>query len=93
MSSPPTPGILTPSQLTRLLSFYPATVDKAYKLNTRLKDPKKRSAALQDDSWRYDELPRILAARRADGREEKKKDEAAPWLEKAELERLVGWKM
>ncbi len=92
MSSPPTPGTITPYQLKHLLSFYPATVEKPYKLNTRLKDPKKLSAALRDDRWRYDELPRILAARRADG-EEDEKDEAAPWLEKGELERLVGWKM
>ena len=92
MSSPPNPRTITPSQFTHLLSFYPVTVEKAYKLNTRLKDPKKLSSAQADERWRYDELPRILAARRADGKEgEKGKD--APWLEKGELERLVGWKM
>ncbi len=92
MSSPPIPGTITLSQLTRLLSLYPVTVEKAYKLSTRLKDPKKLSGALQDDKWRYDELPTILAARRQVGKEDEK-DEAAPWLEKGELERLVGWKM
>ena len=92
MSSPPTPETITPSQLTHLLSAYPVTLEKAYKLNTRLKDPKKLSRALEDDRWRYDELPRILAARRVGGKGDEK-SEGAPWLEKGELERLVGWKM
>ncbi|ERF71142.1 hypothetical protein EPUS_05971 [Endocarpon pusillum Z07020] len=92
MSSPPAPETITPSQLAYLLSIYPVTLEKAYKLNTRLKDPKKLSGALEDDRWRYDQLPRILAARRAVGKEGEK-GEGAPWLEKAELERLVGWKI
>lgn len=63
-----------------------------------MKDPKKLSRALEDDRWRYDDLPRIVAKRKrgkklevgADGGE-KGVDEA--WLEKGELEGLVEWKM
>ena len=83
----PTAATITAFQFTHLLSLYPVTVENAYKRNARLKDPKQLSDALEDDRWRYEELPRVLVARRAE------KEADRPWLVKEELERLVSWKM
>ncbi|KAI9824769.1 MAG: hypothetical protein M1832_001597 [Thelocarpon impressellum] len=44
----------------------------------------------QLDAWRLNELPEVVHARAKDGGEVGKK---AGWLEKAEVERLVAWKL
>ena len=94
-TTPPSAETITTTQFNHILSLYPFTVEKAYQQNGRLKDskknPKKLSDALDDDTWRYDHLPGVLAARKA-GRGADR-DGEGPWLEKEELERLVGWKM
>jgi hypothetical protein len=96
MSSPyqslPSPASITASQFTKLLALYPSTVRVVYQQNIRLRDPQKLAKALEDDQWRYDELPVIVSARKSSGRAGKDGG-SGPWLEKAELERLVNWKM
>lgn len=90
-TTPPSAETITTGQFNHILSLYPSTVEKAYQQNGRLKDskknPNKLSDALDDDRWRYDQLPGVLAARGVDT------DGEGQWLEKEELERLVGWKM
>jgi len=87
---PPPPSTITPSQFSSILSLYPSTISKTYKTTPRLKDAKKLSHASEDDKWRYDELPRMLARRKGKDGEGVG---VGRWLEKEELERLVEWKM
>lgn len=72
-----------------------------------MKDARKLSQALEDDRWRYEELGGIVEGRRGgqesgkvqDGGEDWGKERegvgagAGAWLDKGEVERLVGWKM
>lgn len=93
--SPPTAATITGPQFAHALSLYRATVARAYGRNARLREPKKLSDALDDDAWRYDQLPRTLAARGAGGTAAAGGGggPSSSWLEKGELERLVAWKM
>jgi hypothetical protein len=97
MSTPlpqrPSPSSITATQLNRILSLYPSTLEAVYKRNSRLKDPKKLAQAIKDDTWRYEELPRIVAGRRGEKQGDSADGSKGAWLEKAELEKLVGWKM
>lgn len=88
----PSPASIIASQFTNLLALYPSTVRVVYQQNARLRDPQKLAKALEDDHWRYDELPVIVSARKSSGRVGKDGG-SEPWLEKAELEMLVNWKM
>lgn len=90
--TPPTPATITATQFIYLLSLYPSAVERAYQQNPRLKGGKKLADALADDRWRYEELPGIISGRRADAGKGGGNERGA-WLEKGELERLVGWKM
>ena len=60
-----------------LLSLYDKVVEAVYQ--SRIKDSKKLAEALEDDRWRYQELPETLA-----------EDDAR--ITKPQLERLVRWK-
>ena len=77
----PSASTITPAQFTDLLALYPAALSAAY--DAKIADGKKRAQALEDDAWRYGELPTAVTERK--GKEK--------CLQKAELERLVGWKM
>ena len=84
---------ITTAQFIHLLSLYPAVLRRVY--GRKVKDSAKLAEALEDDAWRYGELGDVLAERcrrrypdgGGDG------DGGRGWLEKAELERLVRWKM
>ena len=86
----PSPSSITHTQFTYLLSLYPSTLKRVYE--HKIKDATKRAQALADDAWRYGELVDVLAERR---RPKKKSGPSSGggWLEKAEVERLVRWKM
>jgi hypothetical protein len=83
--TPPSPTSITHAQFTHLHSLYPTVVKRVYE--AKLKDAKKLAQALEDEVWRYEGLVKLVEARRG------KDDSAGGWLEKAELERLVRWKM
>ena len=97
----PSPPSITYPQFTHLLSLYPSTLQRVYE--HKIKDATKRAQALADDAWRYGELVDVLAERRRRGGKKKKKSGPSDsnsggglsggWLEKAEVERLVRWKM
>ena len=80
-TQPPSPSTITPAQFADLLGLYRAALSAVY--DAKIADGKKRAQSLEDDKWRYGELPSLLGERK--GKEK--------CLEKAELERLVRWKM
>jgi hypothetical protein len=82
---PPSATSITRGQFAHLLSAYATVLQRVYE--AKIKDAKKRAQALEDDAWRYGGLVELVEARR--GRD----GSAAGWLDKAELERLVRWKM
>lgn len=86
MSNPTT---LTHAHLLRLIALYPTVVQRVYEAKTK-NDSKKLSQALEDDAWRYGALVELVESRRQDG---SSSGSAGGWMEKAELERLVRWKM
>lgn len=63
----------------QLLSLYQEVVAVVYA--RKIKDATKLKQALEDERWRYHELPEML-----EGKEVKR-------LSKSELERVVRWKM
>lgn len=86
------PTTITHASFVHLHSLYPTVVKRVYE--GKIKDAKKLVQALDDDAWRYGGLVKVVHGRRGKG------DAAAAgggggggWLEKAELERLVRWKM
>ena len=85
-TSLPSPTSIVHAQFAHLRSLYPIIVKRVYE--GKIKDSKKLSQALEDDAWRYEGLVKVL-----EGRRKSKDGEAGGWIEKAELERLVRWKM
>ena len=67
----------------RLLRAYEEVVKAVY--GKKIKDGKRLEQALKDDVWRYEELPTQLGGDRL--------VEASNNLDKAQVERLVQWKM
>jgi hypothetical protein len=84
-TSPPSPTSITHPQFIHLVSLYPSVVKRVYE--AKIKDAKKLAQVFEDDAWRYEGLVKLVKGRRG------KDDYAGGWLEKAELERLVRWKM
>lgn len=72
------PDKITTAQLLGCVSLYPKAVEKFYQ--SKIKDEKKLKVALENDKWRFDELPKLVENR-------------SDALGKVELERLVQWKM
>jgi len=75
------PNSINTSVIAHCVSLYSSVVDKVYR--SKIKDDKKFKTALDNDRWRFEELPRTVQQRRAAGK----------GLSKDELERLVQWKM
>ena len=104
LSSLPPPSILTLTTFRKALELYPPLVEKVYKAKLK-NDSKKVSDALERDRWRFEELPHATAERKAEfdrGRERDGKETrmlkadasaGATGLTKADVERLVQWKM
>jgi len=76
----PTPDTITEEVVSRCLLIYKQILEAVYA--TKLKDTKRRAKALEDDDWRYEQLPRSIKGRGP-----------LHGLDKNELERLVQWKM
>jgi hypothetical protein len=102
----PTAAAVTHAQFAHLLSLYPAVVRRVYAArivkhaDTAMteKEGKRLADALDDDAWRYGGLVQLVRRRRRpEGKEEEEKEKeggvGGGWLDKAELERLVRWKM
>ena len=85
-TSLPSSTSIVHAQFTHLRSLYPTIVKRVYE--GKIKDGKKLGQALEDDAWRYEGLVKVL-----EGRRKSKDGGAGGWIEKAELERLVRWKM
>ena len=83
--SPPSPTSTTHTQFNHLLSLYASVLKRVYE--GKIKDGKKLAQALDDEAWRYEGLVKQVKGRKG------KDDKTGGWLEKAELERLVRWKM
>ena len=78
----PDPGEVTYDEAIELAKLYRSTLEGAYKDSNDQKIKK----GIDDDNWRYEELPAIV-------RDRKKKEKGGAFLEMKELERLVAWKM
>jgi hypothetical protein len=108
-AAPISAAAMTHAQFAHLLSLYPAVVRRVYAARIvkhadttpTEKEDKRLADALDDDAWRYGGLVQLVRRRRrTEGEEEEKEGGGAGgsgagggWLEKAELERLVRWKM
>jgi hypothetical protein len=80
----PSPSTISPTTFRAALALYPALVDRVYA--AKLKgDGKKVAEARERDQWRFETLPEDVRAR-AEGKGKLR-------LTKAEVERLVVWKM
>ncbi|KIW18773.1 hypothetical protein PV08_03062 [Exophiala spinifera] len=81
MVSVPGPSAITSTAVQTALELYPSLVDNVY--NSKMKDPKKVKAALERETWRFEELPQELGHQKA----------RKGGLSKEQVERLVQWKI
>lgn len=81
MAPVPAPSAITSTAVQTALELYPSLVVKAYQ--SKIKDPKKLKAALERETWRFEELPSEFVDQKAQN----------GGLSKDQVERLVQWKM
>ena len=91
MPAVPSPSSLTPEGFKAALEIYPLVAEKVYQ--SKIKDVKKASEALERDKWRYEELPAAVAIARLGKTQKGAKDVNGAGLSKEANERLVQWKM
>ena len=80
----PESASITLHDFKQLLNLYDDTIKAVY--SAKISDKKKLKQALEDDKWRYIELPEKLKHRKSQNTDEL-------GINKEELERLVRWKM
>ncbi|KAJ9638717.1 hypothetical protein H2204_004193 [Knufia peltigerae] len=81
MAPVPAPSAITSTAVQTALEIYPSLVVKAYQ--SKIKDPKKLKAALERETWRFEELPSEFVDQKAQN----------GGLSKDQVERLVQWKI